>query len=234
MAQRLIKQRSNYMPKLQMLIYPWIQLHNYASPSFEEYYSKTFFYDIHIEPGKFTLWYLGKTDISPEMEEQIVSMNLFYLIKDKELRKKFISMQDYHEVPAEYKQGKSYYERFEHRHLHDFDIDNELDENHILIRDKELNSLALKLLTEDMSPGLADDEIIRKLPKTYIMVCEWEVLKDQQLLFAERLKRNGVNVTVAFYEAAFHGSAFFIGETLGLQTARNMMNNMIDYIKINI
>ena len=63
---------------------------------------------------------------------------------------------------------------------------------------------------------------------------EWDELKDEGLLYAERLKEANVDVTVAFYENAFHGMANQVGKQVGLQTAREIQNELIDYLKLNI
>jgi acetyl esterase/lipase len=48
------------------------------------------------------------------------------------------------------------------------------------------------LFSPEISPGLADD--LKGLPDAYIIVGETDVLKDENLIYAERLKRAGFSI----------------------------------------
>ena len=43
-----------------------------------------------------------------------------------------------------------------------------------------------------MSPGLADDDILKGQPDAYLIVAETDILKDEDLIYAERLRRAGI------------------------------------------
>ena len=83
-----------------------------------------------------------------------------------------------------------------------------LKETNVLIRSVEMNRLAKKLFNRDLSPLLIDKSFLVGLPKTYFIIFEWDYLKDEGILYAERLKEAGVDVKIAFYEKAFHGNFF--------------------------
>jgi acetyl esterase/lipase len=68
----------------------------------------------------------------------------------------------------------------------------------------KLKKLADNLLNCDVSPGLIDDEKLQIMPKTYFVVCEMDSLKDEAIIFSERLKKAGVAVEVAYYETGYH------------------------------
>nr|XP_003229234.1 PREDICTED: arylacetamide deacetylase-like 3 [Anolis carolinensis] len=55
------------------------------------------------------------------------------------------------------------------------------------------------------SPLLAEDDMIRQLPKTFILTCEYDVFRDDGLLYKKRLEDNGVPVTWYHVEDGFHG-----------------------------
>ena len=55
------------------------------------------------------------------------------------------------------------------------------------------------------SPLMASDNHISLLPPTYIMNAEFDVLRDEGLILAERLRRVGVPVEHSYYESEQHG-----------------------------
>ncbi|XP_054022549.1 neutral cholesterol ester hydrolase 1 [Dryobates pubescens] len=65
------------------------------------------------------------------------------------------------------------------------------------------------LLDVRAAPLLAEDEALQLQPKTYILVCENDVLRDDGTMYAKRLERAGVEVTLDYFEDCFHGCMIF-------------------------
>nr|XP_020655649.1 arylacetamide deacetylase-like 4 [Pogona vitticeps] len=66
-----------------------------------------------------------------------------------------------------------------------------------------------KLVFDPMiSPLLGEDDVIRQLPEAFIFTCEYDVLRDDGLLYKKRLEDNGVPVTWVHDETGFHGILF--------------------------
>lgn len=61
------------------------------------------------------------------------------------------------------------------------------------------------LLDVRASPLLAGAEVLAKCPRTYILTSEYDVLRDDGLMYARRLQDAGVEVTKDHYEGGFHG-----------------------------
>ncbi|XP_056421180.1 neutral cholesterol ester hydrolase 1 [Hyla sarda] len=59
------------------------------------------------------------------------------------------------------------------------------------------------------SPLIAHKETLQELPKTYILTCEHDVLRDDGMLYVKRLEEAGVDVTHDHYEDCFHGCMLF-------------------------
>ncbi|NXX91939.1 ADCL4 protein, partial [Centropus bengalensis] len=57
----------------------------------------------------------------------------------------------------------------------------------------------------NLCPLLAEDAVVRQLPETFILTCEYDVLRDDGLLYKKRLEDNGVQVTWYHLEDGFHG-----------------------------
>jgi acetyl esterase/lipase len=56
----------------------------------------------------------------------------------------------------------------------------------------------------DASPLFAPDALIAKTPRAWVGVAELDILREEGLAYAEKLKKNGVNVEVHVYKGAPH------------------------------
>ncbi|NXS12114.1 ADCL4 protein, partial [Neodrepanis coruscans] len=61
-----------------------------------------------------------------------------------------------------------------------------------------------ELFESRLSPLLAEDDVICHLPDTCIVTCEYDVLRDDGLLYKKRLEDNNVRVTWHHMEKGFH------------------------------
>lgn len=61
-----------------------------------------------------------------------------------------------------------------------------------------------------LSPLFADDEVIQQLPETFILTCQYDVLRDDGILYKKRLEENGVPVSWCHLVDGFHGALFLI------------------------
>ncbi|XP_017687468.1 PREDICTED: arylacetamide deacetylase-like 4 [Lepidothrix coronata] len=57
----------------------------------------------------------------------------------------------------------------------------------------------------NLCPLLAEDSVVQQLPESFILTCEYDVLRDDGLLYKKRLEDNGVRVTWYHLEDGFHG-----------------------------
>jgi acetyl esterase/lipase len=232
-TQRLARSQLK-MPKLQVLIYPWLQMYNALLPSEIQYNKKGFFSHTGFSFALYQLWLVGIRHPTAEMELAIQSNNHTLLIDDPNLRRKYQSYLDTDLISVEYKTGKSYYDGYNNKKMQDFVYPTKIDTNNILNKDKKLARSLRQLLTTDASPGLAEDDLLKLLPKAYFIIAEWDTLKDQGLIYAERLRRNGVSTTINFAEHAFHGMVPLVDSYLGYDLARSILNDLVKYIKDNV
>ncbi|KFP84902.1 Arylacetamide deacetylase-like 4, partial [Acanthisitta chloris] len=83
-----------------------------------------------------------------------------------------------------------------------------------------------------LCPLLAEDKIIQQLPEAFILTCEYDVLRDDGLLYKKRLEDNGVRVTWYHLEDGFHGivSLFeFCG--LSFPSGKRALDNIANFLK---
>ncbi|XP_077016920.1 arylacetamide deacetylase-like [Tamandua tetradactyla] len=80
------------------------------------------------------------------------------------------------------------------------------------------------------APLLAEDNKLRGLPLTYVMTCQYDVLRDDGLMYVTRLRNAGVQVTLNHVEDGFHGA-------LGFQTfkiGKREFNQYISWLNENL
>ncbi|XP_034954273.1 arylacetamide deacetylase-like 4 isoform X2 [Zootoca vivipara] len=82
------------------------------------------------------------------------------------------------------------------------------------------------------APLLAEDDIIRQLPETFILTCEYDILRDDGLLFKKRLEDNGVPVTYHHLPDACHATiTFFDLWPLEFPSSRICMQHVVQFLK---
>lgn len=91
-----------------------------------------------------------------------------------------------------------------------------------------------RALDPEVSPLLVDDELLAKLVPTYVLTVGHDRLRDEAFIYAGRVKRVGVPVVHNHYENTFHGSIGFLNGPLGLDVSRNMVGDIVQYIKENL
>ncbi|XP_075806623.1 arylacetamide deacetylase-like [Microtus pennsylvanicus] len=79
-------------------------------------------------------------------------------------------------------------------------------------------------------PLLANDNTLSHLPLTYIITCQYDVLRDDGLMYVTRLQNVGVQVTHHHIEDGFHG-AFTLH---GFKVAHKMQNQYLSWLMKNL
>ncbi|XP_037123148.1 arylacetamide deacetylase [Syngnathus acus] len=84
------------------------------------------------------------------------------------------------------------------------------------------------------SPLLVPDAALRGLPKAYIMTCEYDVLRDDGIMYATRLRAADVEVTHEHYDSGFHGAIMFTVWPTDFRIGHRMTDNYIKWLKENL
>ena len=232
--QKLLEEKQK-LPKIQVLIYPKLQMANFKMASMKKYNNTSVVSYSGVKGPKYISWYLGVNELNPgytEFLNALVNNDHWALIEDKELLNRYKSYFDISKIPDEYKTGHSYYTNFDKNTVYP---NSKLDRTNILVKDSNINRLVKKLFNRDVSPLLSETKYLIGLPKAYFIIFEWDDLKDEGLLYAERLKKEAnVDVKIAFYEKAFHGIQGLVNKLMGYQIARNIRSDLIEYLKKNL
>ncbi|NWR72707.1 ADCL4 protein, partial [Centropus unirufus] len=85
---------------------------------------------------------------------------------------------------------------------------------------EELYTMVKAVFDPVFSPLLAEDSVIARLPETFILTCEFDVLRDDGLLYKKRLKDHGIKVTWCHLQEGFHGTLFlaFLGGLIAFRS----------------
>lgn len=84
------------------------------------------------------------------------------------------------------------------------------------------------------SPLLVPDSALGALPKTYVLTCEFDVLRDDGIMYVTRLRAAGVDVTHEHYETAFHGAMMFTVWPTDFLIAHLMTDNFVQWLQLNL
>ncbi|XP_035692274.1 neutral cholesterol ester hydrolase 1-like [Branchiostoma floridae] len=87
------------------------------------------------------------------------------------------------------------------------------------------------ILDPRFAPLMADDADLKGLPPTYVMTCEYDVLRDDGVMYAKRLGKAGVKVNHDHYQHGFHG---FLNMFHDYESAGTAMQNYLTYLKNNL
>ncbi|XP_034389469.1 arylacetamide deacetylase-like 4 [Cyclopterus lumpus] len=86
-------------------------------------------------------------------------------------------------------------------------------------------------LEHEVSPLLADDEVLRKTPPSFILTCEYDVLRDDGILYRKRLLDLEKDVTWRHVADGFHGMINFFNQGwLTIRSAAQVVESVVDYM----
>ncbi|NXR00886.1 AAAD deacetylase, partial [Sagittarius serpentarius] len=84
------------------------------------------------------------------------------------------------------------------------------------------------------APLLASNARLHGLPLTYILTCEHDVLRDDGVMYAQRLRAAGVPVTHDHAKDAFHGVMMFVLGPAKLAVGRRLLDRYIEWLNENL
>jgi len=101
--------------------------------------------------------------------------------------------------------------------------------------DKELFSRYEKTLLDPyFAPLMATDEQLKKMPPAYVLTAGYDVLRDDGLIYAQRLRSVKVPVKLAHYTEGFHGMIFFFDGPISFDVGKRAMSDLVEYLKENV
>ena len=232
MIKRIIENKLK-LPILQALMYPRLNYLDYTFPSYLSNTKGDKFDDIHsalVKAG------LNRKKINKNMIEEISQSKHLFLIEDTQTRLKYLKYIDYNLIPVQFKNGNSDYKSYVKNHeqlLQQLSLpDGDLENDSLLKNDEDFSKAAFKLLLPEVSPCFLSNSVLNKFPQTYMIIVENETVRDENFIFSERLKQNGVKVNVAYYLNKGKGKINESGYDFGKKNVTNerYIEDMIEFI----
>jgi acetyl esterase/lipase len=170
------------------------------------------------------LWNLGIKGASDEMIEALNSNSHITLLKNQSLVKQTLNYMALVRISSKYKDSS----------YNNYQISVPEKEPKIFKEKKKFAKQLLKVFNNRFSPAIVPTNELMVAPASYFIVCGTDGLKDEQLIYAERLKSVQRPVEIAYYKNAFHGIAPLVDSKWGFDVARAMLNDLVKYIEKNV
>ncbi|NXX47699.1 ADCL4 protein, partial [Tricholaema leucomelas] len=179
-AQALVNRRD--LPKLraQILIYPFLQCVDFDLPSYQQ-----------------------NKGVPILLKERTITLGLRYVNKDIRLLEKIM---EWSFIPEDLR--LKYKKWVSADHIPEVFKARGYKPRPTLPLSEETSVTLRPLLNPVFSPLLAEDSVIAQLPEAFILTCEYDVLRDDGLLYKKRLEDHGVKVTWCHLQEGFHGTVF--------------------------
>jgi len=219
-----IYEKQKFVPKLQVLIYPSTQMFNLRLPSSIKY-GTGIVSAAGISTGKLALWNLGIKNANESMEESLTKNDHVTLTSNDKLPR-FENYLNLVRIASKHKTDNSLYKSYK--------MEKKENMSEIFKRNKKFSKRVKNVFERTMSPGLVDSELLMNAPSSYFVVCGMDGLRDEQLLYAERLKSVRRPVEIAYYENGFHGMVPLVDTRWGFKLSKKILQDLIVFIKKNI
>lgn len=198
--------------RLQVLINPALQMLNFATPSYQDFSSeKSLLPGITSSDKEINNW-MRYGDISMHMKQSLVknrhvAMNLYDSMSHVIDSRKRIP------VHFNFTENETI-----HNKSHNTSVTSLTDS---LIRDPRFN------------PMFAAD--IRAVADAYIITSQYDVLRDEALMYGHHLQENGVKAELHHYRHGFHGFFLFAGGGwIEFKESQRAMDHLVKYLNIEI
>ncbi|XP_039223485.1 arylacetamide deacetylase-like 4 [Crotalus tigris] len=182
-SQQLVSRKDLPRVKAHVLLYPYVQTLDSNLPSYQQNHSVPLLFKRHAVT--FFMLYLTGSDIG--VDGVMANAHL-----SQEVRAKYQKWVSPDHIPQEFKVRG--YVPFVPS-----------------LFSEDLFRLYERSFEPRLSPLLAEDAILRQFPKTFLLTCEYDIFRDDGLLYKRRLEENGVAVTWHHLEDGFHGISLMIG-----------------------
>lgn len=206
LCQRLAKTRDGHLPSpcAQVLIYPALQMADFNLPSYQQNHSVPVLFR-----GRVVFFFLQYLNGDMSVGQDLLDGTHV----PAELKLRYKKWLDPANLPPQVRKGVKA-------------------QQVISGHDGEVYHIIKQGLDPEISPLLAEDDVLRMSPPTFVLTCEFDVLRDDGILFQKRLKDLGVDVTWQHISDGFHGIMnFFDNGWLTFQSSQKVMDSIVSYVK---
>uniref|UniRef100_A0A672MAY9 Arylacetamide deacetylase-like 4 n=1 Tax=Sinocyclocheilus grahami TaxID=75366 RepID=A0A672MAY9_SINGR len=206
LCQRLSKTQDCHLPSpcAQVLIYPALQMADFHLPSYQQNHSVPILFR-----GRAVFYFLQYLNGNTSVSQQILEGKHVPV----ELKRRYKKWLDPDNLSPQFRKGAR-------------------SPQVIPSHDGHVYHIIKQGLDPEISPLLAEDDVLHLAPPTFVLTCEFDVLRDDGILFCKRLKDAGVEVTWEHLSDGFHGIiSFFNQGWLTFQSSRKGMDSIVRYVR---
>jgi len=91
-----------------------------------------------------------------------------------------------------------------------------------------------KMLDPYVSPLMADDTALQGLPRAYVMVAGYDLIRDDGIMYAARLRHAGVKVKFVNHRTSFHNALVFVEGPVALRVAKETAQSMVNFLQLHV
>ncbi|XP_053137257.1 arylacetamide deacetylase-like 4 [Hemicordylus capensis] len=202
-CQALVSRSDLTPPCAQILIYPGLQAIDFNLPSYQQNRAVPILYREHVVGS--ALQYLNK-DLS------VLDSVMQGCHVPSDVKRKFGKWINSENIPSEFK-ARGYTPPLTSSFADD------------------VYEVVKQALEPTFSPLMAEETIVSQLPKTCILTCEYDVLRDDGILYKKRLEDNGVPVTWCHIEDGFHGVICLFDGFLAFPSGKKGVDSIVRFLK---
>lgn len=99
----------------------------------------------------------------------------------------------------------------------------------------DLSNKIEKVITDPFAaPLMGNDSLLSNIPEAYIVTCGYDFIRDDGIMYAERLKHAGTKVIHRHYKAGFHHAWFFPHGPLKIKVAEEIVSDLIRALRMRL
>lgn len=87
-----------------------------------------------------------------------------------------------------------------------------------------------KMTDPYICPLMADPELLRDLPRAYVMTAGYDIIRDEGIMYATRLKHAGVPTHFVNHPTSFHNALTFVDGPLKLDIGVKTVQDIVEFL----
>ena len=93
-------------------------------------------------------------------------------------------------------------------------------------------SFTEKLTNPYIAPLMADNDMLLELPRAYVMTAGYDLIRDDGIMYSERLREANVPVHLVNYVGANHVSLMFSQGPFTLNIGKKIIQDIVEYLQL--
>lgn len=91
-----------------------------------------------------------------------------------------------------------------------------------------------KLTNPYISPLMGDESLLQGLPRAYVMTAGYDIIRDDGIMYAGRLKQANVPVHLINHPTAYHISLFFSDGPFSTTVGKQIIQDLVNYLQLHL